>query len=149
MMVAVRRHDVRVLARPGSACVPGSAVGLGRALAEPEWVRPGTTDGASGWATVSAASVTAGGMHTCATRTHGTARCWGLNCYGVLGGGTTTERHRPVKVFGGAAMWATVSGGHYHICATGKDGSAWCWGRDRWGELGDGGTVQADPVLVR
>src|SRR5205814_1376766 len=35
--------------------------------------------------------LTAGGGHSCAVLTNGTARCWGLNTYGQLGNGTTTR----------------------------------------------------------
>ena len=39
--------------------------------------------------------------HTCATRTDGSAWCWGSNRYGQLGDGTFTTRLTPVQVVDG------------------------------------------------
>ena len=43
-------------------------------------------------------SITAGGAHTCAILTDGSAKCWGRNNYGQIGDGTTTNRTTPVTV---------------------------------------------------
>ncbi|WP_295413626.1 hypothetical protein, partial [uncultured Thiodictyon sp.] len=42
------------------------------------------------------AQVSAGGVHTCALATDGTAACWGSNWYGQLGGGTSGFSPLPV-----------------------------------------------------
>ena len=34
----------------------------------------------------------------------------------------------------------SVHGGGEHTCLLKKDGSAWCWGRSEFGELGNGKT---------
>ena len=39
-----------------------------------------------------------GNNHTCAVLDTGGVRCWGLNTYGQLGDGTTTQRLSPVVV---------------------------------------------------
>lgn len=83
-----------------------------------------------------------------------TAWCWGSNAYGQLGNvtnsGTTTSNRVPLKVNGGS--WASLSAGSgQHTCGTKLDGSAWCWGLDVYGQLGDGnsGSVTAHPTPVQ
>jgi alpha-tubulin suppressor-like RCC1 family protein len=49
---------------------------------------------------VDAASLTAGGYHSCALRRDGSVVCWGQNNYGQLGDGTTTNRPAPRAVRG-------------------------------------------------
>ena len=47
-----------------------------------------------------ATSIALDGDHSCALLTDGTMKCWGLNDYGHLGDGTTTNRATPVEVSG-------------------------------------------------
>ncbi len=44
---------------------------------------------------VSAYQITTGRSHTCALRSNGTARCWGINSHGELGLGNEVERRSP------------------------------------------------------
>lgn len=48
---------------------------------------------------------------------------------------------RAVTVVGTVA----VDAGWQHACALGSDGSAWCWGDNTFGALGDGSTVSFQP----
>jgi alpha-tubulin suppressor-like RCC1 family protein len=95
--------------------------------------------------------ISAGGYHTCALRTHtgtGTVWCWGDNTYGQLGDGTTGNatthlRLVPVQVRRGNGFLTgitAISAGERHTCARRDDGTAWCWGRNQFGQLGDGTT---------
>ncbi len=105
----------------------------------------------SGYLT-SVSGITAGDQHTCARRTDGTAWCWGYARVGQVGDGTTGSdpamvRTRPVRVQRGTSDLSGATGigaGAYHTCARGMNGSAWCWGYDTLGQLGDGTT--GDPV---
>jgi alpha-tubulin suppressor-like RCC1 family protein len=91
------------------------------------------------------ASVSAGGMHTCATRSDTTLWCWGANFEGDLGIGSTGDQDRPRQVTTPAATgWASVSSGGFHTCATRTDATLWCWGANTVGELGIGSTSDQD-----
>ena len=90
-------------------------------------------------------SVSAGGTHTCATRSDATLWCWGYNADGEAGLGTTTNGTRPHQVTSPArAGWTSGSAGAFHTCATRSDGTLWCWGTNGLGELGIGGTEDQD-----
>ena len=88
------------------------------------------------WADVAAAD-----GHTCATRTDGTLWCWGWNLFGQIGQGTTKSSYRHPSQVGSAISWATIAAGGRQTCATQIDGTAWCWGRNENGQLGDGTTT--------
>ena len=45
-------------------------------------------------------AIVAGDSHTCALKADHTVVCWGDNCYGQLGDGTTTNRSAPTVVIG-------------------------------------------------
>jgi alpha-tubulin suppressor-like RCC1 family protein len=88
-----------------------------------------------------------------ARRSDGTAWCWGYDQQGQLGDGSTGDpvdhlRTKAVKVRRGGGFLTGVTSiatGISHSCARRSDGTAWCWGADEQGQLGDGTT--GDPVL--
>jgi len=83
------------------------------------------------------AAVSAGGS-PCALTTAGGLKCWGPNDFGELGDGTKTERRTPVDVIGLSSGVQAVSAGTSHACALTATGGVKCWGRNAYGELGDG-----------
>lgn len=90
-----------------------------------------------------------GYRHTCAAKNDGTAWCWGWNYYGQLGDGTTENRNTPVQVNGLADIARISAGGYRHSCALKDDGTAWCWGGNQYGQLGDRTTIDRNtPVRV-
>lgn len=98
-------------------------------------------------------AVSSGSDSSCAIA-GGEAYCWGLNSFGQLGNGTTTNSSVAVKVdqrgvLGKAAI-TSISVGQRSACAS-ANGSAYCWGAGTDGLRGDGATspaVAASPVLV-
>jgi alpha-tubulin suppressor-like RCC1 family protein len=80
-----------------------------------------------------------GAEHTCGLSTDQTAYCWGVNSKGQLGIATadTVTRFVPVPVYGGFKFTA-VTAGAGHSCGLTADRTAFCWGQNTSGQLGDG-----------
>jgi alpha-tubulin suppressor-like RCC1 family protein len=93
--------------------------------------------------------VSASGFHSLAIRTDGTAWAWGAGFGGVLGNNCTTNRSSPVQVVGSISNWCQVSAGGLQSAALRTDGTAWTWGYNSSGQLGDGTIVnKSSPVQV-
>jgi hypothetical protein len=87
-------------------------------------------------------AIAAGGEHTCALTTSGAVQCWGADFRGELGGGASTfaVRATPVAVAGLSGV-AAIAAGREHSCALMNSNDVKCWGRDDFGQLGDGTTT--------
>ena len=95
-------------------------------------------------------AITSGIMHSCALLSSGSVKCWGANNYGQLGDGTTSNRNEPAQVSGLTSGVVSISGGYEHTCAVLTNGEAKCWGRNGYGELGDGTTTHKNvPTSVK
>ncbi len=87
--------------------------------------------------------------HTCAVTQAGGAKCWGANAEGQLGDGSTVNRGVPVDVLGLTSGVASLAAGRAHTCALTVAGGVKCWGRNAFGQLGDGSTTShLEPVDV-
>ncbi len=102
-----------------------------------------------------AAAISCYGFHSVALRTDGTVWTWGLNNYGQLGDGTSTDRNTPVQVIdptdptGFLQNVVSVATGGYHTLVVKADGTVWAWGNNNFGQLGNGTTVNSRvPVRV-
>src|SRR6185295_1544489 len=86
--------------------------------------------------------VAAGQFHTCARKGDGTLWCWGANDDGQVGDGTTdTPKPSPVQVAAlGTSVVEVAAGSAPQTCARKGDGTLWCWGRNEYGQVGDGTT---------
>jgi alpha-tubulin suppressor-like RCC1 family protein len=82
---------------------------------------------------------------TCARTSDGSAWCWGSNNTAQLGDGSTTDRHRAVRVTKAGGGYLTgvtaISAGGGASCARTSNGAAWCWGLNGAGQLGDGTSI--------
>lgn len=71
--------------------------------------------------------VSAGDAHTCGVTADDRAYCWGINDFGQLGDGTTTERLRPVPVAGGH-RFRQVTATVLSTCGVTTTDRLYCWG---------------------
>ena len=94
--------------------------------------------------------VSAGTSHIIGIRTNGTLWAWGSNTQGQLGdGGFTASRLSPVSVVGGFTDWCQVSNSYSPSFAIRTNGTAWGWGYNASGQLGNNSTVaRSSPVSV-
>src|SRR6267143_1556819 len=126
----------------GALAIFCSAVGCARHFA----ARPSTSSKSLTFTIVSA-----GQDHTCGLTTDGDVYCWGANADGQLGiGASDTLPHpKPLRV-ASRIKFKVVSAGNRHTCALTADGTAYCWGANDSGQLGNGSiTASATPVAVQ
>jgi hypothetical protein len=84
--------------------------------------------------------VTVGSQHACVLTAGGDAWCWGFATDGALGAGSdVTSTDMPLRVDLPRPA-VDIDAGFEGTCAILDDGSAWCWGRNESGEVGDGTT---------
>lgn len=83
-------------------------------------------------------AVSTGSEHTLAKKSNGTLWAWGGNTYGQCGNATPPNSVATPLQIGTATDWQTISTGSYHSIAIKTDGTAWGWGLNILGQLGDG-----------
>ncbi len=94
-------------------------------------------------------SLTAGSGQACGITPGGAAYCWGSNTAGQLGDGTSNHQKNALVPVSGGLTFALLSAGDAHTCGLTTDGTAYCWGYNTVGQLGDGSTNQRHtPVRV-
>ncbi len=90
-----------------------------------------------------AVDISAGNSNTCAVAESGHVYCWGGNAEGgSLGVGDPSSfiSNRPLEVLDIRTATAVSNGGR-HACAIVDDGDLVCWGRNQYGSVGDGTTI--------
>jgi len=82
-------------------------------------------------------AVSPGYRHTCGIRA-GQMWCWGLGTSGQIGNGIASGNYTtPVRV-GTESDWTEVSTGVRFTCGIRGDAELYCWGRNNYGQLGQG-----------
>ena len=96
-------------------------------------------------------SMSGGGQHTCAIREDGSLICWGQDQYGQLGNGGNgywdnspgSQSIPPLESaldIGPNRTALEVSAGADHTCVILDNGDVKCWGKNEFGQLGNGQT---------
>jgi alpha-tubulin suppressor-like RCC1 family protein len=90
---------------------------------------------------------------TCALSSLGAAYCWGDNTDGELGNNSTTQSAVPLAVSRSGALAGVtlieITAGDGAVCGVASVGTAYCWGTDANGQLGNNSTTQSNvPVAV-
>ncbi|MGB1461289.1 MAG: S8 family serine peptidase [Candidatus Thalassarchaeaceae archaeon] len=95
-------------------------------------------------------TISSGGDHICTILGDSELQCWGDNAFGQLGDGTTADRQIMTAVGLDSARTAvSVSSGEDHTCSILDNGEIQCWGRNNFGQLGDGSNSHSStPVEV-
>ncbi len=84
-------------------------------------------------------ALASGREHTCIIHENGNNYCWGYNNFCQLGIGSPCNIpvYSPVLV-SGSHQFSSFSAASYTTCAIDTAGSAYCWGINSYGQLGDG-----------
>ena len=98
-------------------------------------------------------AVASGLYHSMALKSDGSVWAWGYNLSGQLGNNSTTDSHVPVpvKLSDGTPLSGVIAiaSGDNHSLALKSDGSAWAWGNNPYGQLGNNSTTDSHvPVPI-
>jgi alpha-tubulin suppressor-like RCC1 family protein/type II secretory pathway pseudopilin PulG len=90
-----------------------------------------------------------GTFSTCAVKTDGSLWCWGENTTNNLGTGQISFKLSTPSVVLGGGAWKKVDAARSTACGLKSDNTAWCWGDNTQGQVGDGTkTARTSPVAV-
>ncbi len=135
MTISVGKEHTCALAAEGTAfCWGRNDLGqLGIASMELQRVRPSTLSG-------SFEQLSSGDDHTCAISA-GVAFCWGSGMDGQLGFGLSGRSAvalspAPVET---SVLFSSISSGARHTCGVSLEGTVFCWGDGRSGQIGGRG----------
>jgi alpha-tubulin suppressor-like RCC1 family protein len=92
--------------------------------------------------------VVAGDVHSCVRKANGSLFCWGDNRFGQLGTGDSSRYETPTRVdfgdLGTQKVYVPTGNGNItsdvavFTCVLASDNAFWCWGDNRFGQLGSG-----------
>ncbi|MBU1068191.1 hypothetical protein KJ975_01360 [Myxococcota bacterium] len=83
--------------------------------------------------------IVGGSGSSCAVDANADIWCWGSNTHGLLGDGSGEDSSTPVPIYNpDGKSFSRVTPGYSHRCALDSNGTAWCWGNNNGGVLGNG-----------
>lgn len=95
---------------------------------------------------VTATRVAASAYSTCVINSNQKLQCWGRGSNGELGNGASLDSKLPVAVSSdtvgfSSANFVDIGAGKNSFCALDTAGAVWCWGRNDFGQVGNGTTT--------
>lgn len=92
-------------------------------------------------------------QYTYAVLADQSVKCWGANEFGQLGDGHLNfDNYVPGSVINASgrslSKVAQISTGEDHACAVFTNGEIACWGANKYGQLGDGTTIDSDQAHI-
>ena len=94
-------------------------------------------------------TISAGGKFGCGIATDQMLYCWGSDEFGQIGNGQDGAGATPSLATVKTHRFTTVSAGAAHACALNLVGTAYCWGNDGSGQLGDNRQINSStPIPV-
>ncbi len=95
-------------------------------------------------------NINTGFRHTCAIADNDQMYCWGYGANGRLGNGLNSDQSTPVLANNPAGVtgWQNVFAGADQSCAFATNDQIYCWGRNSYGQLGNGNTTD-QPTLTQ
>lgn len=119
--------DGRTAAEADSSCFDGLAEQHGCILPPKRMNRPD----------LRFATLSAGGESACGITIDQQLYCWGSDTFGQIGNGGAGGGSTPALATVKQERFTVLSVGHQHACALNLTGTAYCWGNDAFGQLGD------------
>ena len=98
---------------------------------------------------ITATAIAGRGFHSVAIGSNGNIYTWGRNDYGQLGNGSATQTNTPTAITLAAGVTpVAIAASYYHSMALGNDGKLYSWGRNDFGQLGNGTTTESRTPTV-
>ena len=93
--------------------------------------------------------IVSGYTHTIALKTDGSLWGWGENTSGQIGIGIQSLNVLSPVQIGNDKTWIQIATGSNHSLGLKADGSLWAWGRNNYGQIGDGSSEnRLSPVQI-
>lgn len=128
-----RNHSCAAATDTSVWCWGANSFGQAGVASTPSSFAPTVVAGVAG-----AVRVAGGGGHTCAATETAGVWCWGDNSVGQLGTGLIGIGGPTPSVVVGVAGGVRVTAGRGHSCVIDVEMRVWCWGRNDFGQVGDG-----------
>jgi alpha-tubulin suppressor-like RCC1 family protein len=137
-LTAGAEHNCVLTAAGGVACWGSHSSGRGAYPSSPDAPIPVAVEGLSSGVT----RLISGAFYNCVLTAAGVVECWGSNTFGQFGNGTAGGTVNPVEITGLPDSTVPWAGSWGHTCGVSASGTAYCWGLNDRGQLGDGSRTQ-------